>query len=573
MSPHRTLRPIPHHTAAVQPVLEELLDVPCGVIRAHDGCFVPEVLASALLAGGKWEHATWLRLSAESTRDVGAAIDEACMRRWRPDDRDGWGVSQVDLDEALVAAPDGAVVVVEVEGRLGRRGDRSIARFIDRAAVHSCAVVVVLHDRRGGRRVVGRAQRCISSPELEYRAIAESEWERRLLSSSGGCASVVHNVLEAAAVWPTELLDRAVGRSARPADVIGAVTQVLAGAAPSRARCALAAAARSGYGRAGSESSSLAPEALRPWLIPLEEGWAGVSPAWRSALLGIGAIEPGREEGATLRWDRVRPCWRFPERSGTAPPRAMMDCRLMGGFEVTVDGCRIDEWHGRIPPSVLRYVLTTPTRSVSRDELQEAFWPGVDPRTSRNRLQAAISAVRRAFQGATTSSVLEYVEGRYALDPALDVGTDLDRFETAAREGMAAERRGDPTAARSRYLESLELYRGDFAPDVPYDEWTILIRERLRLQYLDVLERSARLSLDVDRIDDCIDAARRMLDQDPCREDAHRLLMRCYARQGKAHLVDYQYEFCVRVLDTMLDAEPSAETRAAHREQRARAGA
>lgn len=50
-----------------------------------------------------------------------------------------------------------------------------------------------------------------------------------------------------------------------------------------------------------------------------------------------------------------------------------------------------------------------------------------------------------------------------------------------------------------------------------------------------------------------------MLDVDPCREDAHRPLMRCYASQGQTYQPIRQYEFCSRVLKTTLDVEPTLE--------------
>jgi DNA-binding SARP family transcriptional activator len=51
-----------------------------------------------------------------------------------------------------------------------------------------------------------------------------------------------------------------------------------------------------------------------------------------------------------------------------------------------------------------------------------------------------------------------------------------------------------------------------------------------------------------------------MLDVDPCREDAHRLLMRCYAAQGRTYQALRQYEFCTRILQARIDASPAPDT-------------
>ena len=110
------------------------------------------------------------------------------------------------------------------------------------------------------------------------------------------------------------------------------------------------------------------------------------------------------------------------------------------------------------------------------------------------------------------------------------------------------------------YREALELYRGDFASDAPYEQWTLLLRESLRITYIDALDRVSRIQLSVGRLDDCVATGHRMLDVDPCREDAHRLLMRCYASQGRVYQAVRQYEFCCRMLKRTLEVGPAPET-------------
>jgi DNA-binding SARP family transcriptional activator len=104
------------------------------------------------------------------------------------------------------------------------------------------------------------------------------------------------------------------------------------------------------------------------------------------------------------------------------------------------------------------------------------------------------------------------------------------------------------------------LYRGDFAADAPFEPWTLLPRESLRIKLVDALDRLSHIGLADDRVEDCIATTHRMLDVDPCREDAHRLLMRCYAAQGRTYQALRQYELCRRVLRATVDADPGRET-------------
>jgi DNA-binding SARP family transcriptional activator len=174
----------------------------------------------------------------------------------------------------------------------------------------------------------------------------------------------------------------------------------------------------------------------------------------------------------------------------------------------------------------------------------------------------AISGVRRTFLDVTSVNILEYAGGGYRINPAFVVEVDTEQFDRAVHAGVAAERAHDRDAARTAYREATGLYRGDFAADAPFEPWTLLPRESLRLELVDALDRLSRIELADRRIDDCIGTAHRMLDVDPCREDAHRLLMRCYAAQGRPYQALRQYELCQRILRTAIDASPARDTTA-----------
>ncbi|MGH3788789.1 MAG: AfsR/SARP family transcriptional regulator [Pseudonocardiaceae bacterium] len=191
------------------------------------------------------------------------------------------------------------------------------------------------------------------------------------------------------------------------------------------------------------------------------------------------------------------------------------------------------------------------------------------PDVARNRLQVVISGLRRTLREVTNLHVIEYADGCYRLNPELQVEVDVERFESALSGARRTERSGNLNGALIAYRDAIELYRGDFASDAPYEQWTLLPRESLRITYIDALDRLSRIQLSVGRLDDCIATGHRMLDVDQCREDAHRLLMRCYASLGRPYQAVRQYEFCCRVLKETLQIEPAPETTRLYRAIRA----
>jgi DNA-binding SARP family transcriptional activator len=156
--------------------------------------------------------------------------------------------------------------------------------------------------------------------------------------------------------------------------------------------------------------------------------------------------------------------------------------------------------------------------------------------------------------------VIEYADGSYRINPELLVDVDVERFNQALSVARAAERAGAFDRALAAYRDAIERYGGDFAADAPYEGWALLPRESLRMAYIDALDRMSRIQLRMNRLEDCIATGLRMLAVDPCREDAHRLLMSCYAAQGRTYQALRQYDLCRRMLRATLETGPTEET-------------
>jgi Bacterial transcriptional activator domain len=120
------------------------------------------------------------------------------------------------------------------------------------------------------------------------------------------------------------------------------------------------------------------------------------------------------------------------------------------------------------------------------------------------------------------------------------------------------ERSGEQAGAIAACELARSLYNGDLLADAPYEEWSVLPRERLRQAHLDLLDRLSRLYFDQGRYAASAALCRRVVELDPCREDVHQRLIRCYSRQGRPYLALRQYRACAAALRAELDVDPRA---------------
>jgi DNA-binding SARP family transcriptional activator len=248
------------------------------------------------------------------------------------------------------------------------------------------------------------------------------------------------------------------------------------------------------------------------------------------------------------------------ERASTAAEPPTLTVHLLGPLRVAIDGTPVRRWPSGRGRSLFKYLLTHRHPWPQREALMEAFWPASTPEAARNSLNVALHGLRRALRVATDLPVVVREEGSYRVHPGLRLWVDVDEFEAHVLAGRRLEAAGAPDEAVAEYELAAVLYQGDLLADDPYEEWPVLARERLRLAYLDTLDRLSELYLGQGRLAACAALCRRVIERDACREDAHRRLMRCYGRQRQPHLALRQYHACAAALAAELDVGPAPAT-------------
>ena len=214
-----------------------------------------------------------------------------------------------------------------------------------------------------------------------------------------------------------------------------------------------------------------------------------------------------------------------------------VDIRLLGGFEVSVDGDRVDagHWTRRQAAALVKILAMAPGRRLHREQVIDLVWPEEAVDAATPKLHKAAHFARRAL---AMPNAVVLGGDHVALCPDAAVTVDALRFEELAERALAA---GDPVVAR----EALALYRGDLLPEDRYEEWTEERREQLHLHRLELL-----------RIDGQWTA---VLELDPSDEVAHLNVMRRHAANGDRHAALRQFERMDRTLRRELGVAPGRD--------------
>jgi DNA-binding SARP family transcriptional activator len=238
----------------------------------------------------------------------------------------------------------------------------------------------------------------------------------------------------------------------------------------------------------------------------------------------------------------------------------VMTVYLLGAFRVLFNDQALEEWRSSRGKSILKYMLLHYPMPASRDALMETFWPDNSPDSARNSLNVAIHGLRRSFRPVTKQDVILYEDGAYSLNPAIKLWIDTVAFENHLQNGRRALASEDVNQGLAEFEAATSLYQGNLMEDDPYEDWPVIKREQLRMEYLEVLDTMSHFYFNQGQYSACVTLCKQILKNDRCREDAHCRLMRCYSRMDQDHLALRQYKSCVEALLTDLDVTPSPST-------------
>ena len=232
---------------------------------------------------------------------------------------------------------------------------------------------------------------------------------------------------------------------------------------------------------------------------------------------------------------------------------------LLGSFRVMKVGTEVHMRSGGKTAMLLSSLALGNHYRVSRQSLLSTLWPDSEEGRAAHAVSSMIHALRESLGDALAGAPpVVYTGGAYELNVDAGVGVDIACFDALASAAERQLRAGDTATAIRLSSQAVDLYRGDVcAID---DMRAIIERERLRALYLSLLGRLADECFGQLDYAEALRYARRLLSHDPCREDGHRLVMRCHVRLGERAEALRQYRICWQILVTEFDARPEPLT-------------
>ena len=293
------------------------------------------------------------------------------------------------------------------------------------------------------------------------------------------------------------------------------------------------------------------------WTEPLRRFVSSVKPqdeAVRRAVELLEAIGTG-EDLPLLRKISKSKSWGVPN-AGKGLTRRLADrvyVEDLGRLSLRIGQGRVSGGEIRRKPlSLLAFLLTRPQFSATREQIEEAIWPDLDPQAADNSLNQTSYFLRRILEPTyTEKSTAGYIVSRADL---IWLDSQLITSRSTECQALLTSIRRDPKPEKIAQLAY--TYTARFATDFLYDDWSCSYRDSLHAAFLDRVERSIRDDLRIGAFERGIALAQQALMADPEAEEIELLLLRLYLATGAHGAAAEQYAHYAAVVREQLGVEP-----------------
>ena len=238
---------------------------------------------------------------------------------------------------------------------------------------------------------------------------------------------------------------------------------------------------------------------------------------------------------------------------------------LLGPYLATIGQEPIAESRTKKIEALLAYLALDANQAHRRENLVGLLFPEIPDEQARTNLRQTLTRLRRAIHDREADPPFLLVSRESVrFNSASDHIVDMIVFQEQLRGCPAhtGRRDGGCPECMTNIQQALDLYRGPFLDgffledSASFDDWVLSQRERLQES---ALAAATQLAAYYERRGDYAAAersARRQIEMEPWREEAHQQLMRLLAYQGRRGDALRQYERLATLLEDELGVEP-----------------
>lgn len=233
-----------------------------------------------------------------------------------------------------------------------------------------------------------------------------------------------------------------------------------------------------------------------------------------------------------------------------APKTPRLEILSFGEVRINHNGrpVNISDWQTREARELFLFLLHS--RPLTKEQIALEFWPDISPARLKMRFKINMYRIRRALG----QDVIRFENDRYEFNRKIDHSWDrakVDELLPLLKDPSSAQR-------MDLLVQLTELLKNPYLEDV-HAEWAVSDQLRYQDLYRDLMVELAGIHLNQGRNQECLEIAGMVLNSDPLREAAHRMIIQAHASLHNPTGMILQYRKYQETLMSELGIQPSRE--------------
>ena len=219
----------------------------------------------------------------------------------------------------------------------------------------------------------------------------------------------------------------------------------------------------------------------------------------------------------------------------------------LGDFDMLVDDKSIMQDASRSYKlfKLLEYFLTFKNKKLLPEVIIENLWQDQDSMDPKNMIRGQIFRLRQILRDILPGDdylTITFSNGYYTLEVGGDVVLDTDEMEAWIKEGDQ-QLEFDQEQAILAYRKAIDLYRGGYLAENPYEIWLVPVRSYYKRLYVKTLEKLVDLCSEKGRDEEIVKLCEKAITIEPYEEMLHKFLIESLLRIGKIQNAHNHLEF------------------------------
>lgn len=240
-----------------------------------------------------------------------------------------------------------------------------------------------------------------------------------------------------------------------------------------------------------------------------------------------------------------------------------MKISVLGKFSIEYNGNIVSDDLNRSRKmwNLLAFIVINHNTAITQSRFIDSLWSdsNINPinalKTQLFRTREMLKPLDLEGEGCILSS-----RGAYSWNPDYEIAMDAEQFEELIHYAETVSL--SPKDKISKYLEAIELYKGDFIPKLSGEVWTIPISARYHSLYLEAVKKLCSLLEDENDYETIIDIIIKAIKIDSLDEKLHSILIMAYIRCDRYKDALEHYDSATSLLYRNLGVNPSDDLRA-----------